>query len=481
LTPAQLVTMLDRVYDEYHAGGIFNLVLTNICDQTGTLYEAQLDAVRPYLPGGGKQACDNVFVGTTWKIWEPAKYGADLTQWWNHYAVWGGTLNERYRWDQINLSVKAWKAFKARYGLPWMHFYLSNEGDLQAFGHPTLGPSIRAATEAFLVELCRQAKAIEPARSILWSPFCWTPYTQIAEMEKTIIRRGMTDIFSAVETHTGMGINFLDVQDGVGARSGVTKPQDAALLFKDVKAAYGFSSLRMNVEQFAITTQGFVSVDTTAREQWYSEQGISPGACWELRYWNPTPTVPPTPTTVEYLTRSQWGARTDLPRLGYFVPANRRTELHIHHAASVDGNDATPNRWSRTEAVGYMRRLQTARPDLGLDIPYNRVHFVLEDLSVLICEGRGEMRTGAHTAGHNTAGFGWSVGGNFDVADHKAHEAFLTVVENEARYLRGNGFPNLCSVKSPRGWDMWGHRDTAPKSCPGNTLYWNLAPLEVAP
>jgi hypothetical protein len=220
-----------------------------------------------------------------------------------------------------------------------------------------------------------------------------------------------------------------------------------------------------------------------SREAWYVTAGYKIDAIWEGRWWKdahthgpqtPTPTFP----KIEYLTRAQWGARTDLPRLGYFVPANARYELHIHHTTAID-NDPTPNRWSRSEAIAYMRKLQTIRPDLGLDVPYTWVFFVLEDLSVLICEGRGLDRTGAHTGGHNTAGLGWSIGGNFDLIDTEAADAFLAVVQNEARYLRAHGFPNLCTRKNPKGWDVWGHRDSKLTSCPGNSLYPKLITVEV--
>jgi hypothetical protein len=475
--------MLEAVRTRYAAGEIYNLVLTGLCDQSGNLFEPQLDAIRPYLPGGTLTACDNVYVGTTWKQFSPDTYGLDKSQWYNHYAVWGGVLTEAYRWDQINLSVKAWKAFKARYSVPWMHFYLSIEGDLESFGHPTLGSRMASAWEALLIELCRQAKAIEGSRSVLWSPFCWTPYRSVPTTVKGAMEDRLTLLFHNVESATGMGINALDPQDGVGARPGVTFKEDAAELVKSIR--YGFASLRLNVEQFTTTPLGFTASPTVAREAWYASQGISPGACWELRYWYQNiVAVPPTPPPpaypkIEYLTRQQWGARTDLPRLGYFVPANRRTELHVHHTTAVDNNDTTPNRWERSEAIRYMRILQTVRPDLGLDVPYSRTYAVLEDLSVMIFEGRGDHRTGAHTAGHNTAGFGWSLLGNFDRQDDQARIAVLKVIENEARYLKANGFPNLCSVKSPKGWDVWGHRDSKQTSCPGSTVYPHLAALEV--
>ena len=486
LTPAQLTTMLEAVRSRYQAGEIYNLVLTAICDDVGNLYTDQLDAIRPFLPGGSRVACDNVYVGTNWKAFTPAAYGLDMSKWYNHYAVWGGMLTSRYRWDQITLSAKAWADFKARYNLPWMHFYLSNEADLESLGHPTLGPSVSAGIEALLIELCRQAKAVESPRSVLWSPFCWTPYRSVPADTKTRMGARLGSLLRNVKNYSGMGINFLDPQDSVGARPGITFKEDAAALYDAIHNANGVY-MGMNVEQFRATGSGFVASPAISREAWYLQsRGIPAGACWELRYWYQNlvavpPTPPPAPSypRVEYLSRSQWGARTDLPRLGYFVPADRRTELHVHHTASIDGNDSTPNRWSRAEAIRYMKILQTVRPDLGLDIPYTDVFFILEDLSVLICEGRGRERTGAHTAGHNTAGFGWSVGGNFDKADPEARDALLAVIQNEARYLRSAGFPRLCSSKNPKGWDVWGHRDTAPKSCPGSTLYPSLAGVKV--
>lgn len=481
LTPERAVTIMEKIRQARSNTNtyIYNVILTSVSDPLGHLYEPTLDAVAPYFPWGPKPAMDNLFVGSGWVPWSPDKYQADKTQWQNHYAVWGGILNSQYRWDNISLAYATWRAFKDRYQPHWMHFYLSPEADLGAFIHPTLGVPVRQAYEALLIELCRKAKSIEPHRSVSWSPFHWTPFRQQPLAARSQLHDALRTLFLNVEQYSGQGITFLDMQDSVGARPGVILKEDADELFNLIRGTYPFPSLRMNCEWFTVTPAG-LAPDPSAgiREAWYISKDDPIGACWEARWWVAAQTIPG-PQQTEFLTREQWGARTDLPRLGYHVPASRRTELHVHHTASVDANDTTPNRWSRTEAIGYMRRLQTARPDLGLDIPYNRVFFVLEDLTVLICEGRGEWRTGAHTAGHNTAGFGWSVGGNFDQTDTEARIAFLSAVENEARFQKANGFPNLCTVKSPKGWDVWGHRDTAPKSCPGNTLYPSLAAIKI--
>lgn len=185
--------------------------------------------------------------------------------------------------------------------------------------------------------------------------------------------------------------------------------------------------------------------------------------------------------TIEYLTRTEWGARTDLPRRGVIVAPDRRTEVHIHHTAAIDTSDDTPNTWDLADALGYQRRLQTVRPDLGLDIPYSFVAYLGEDnRTVWIMEGRGEDRSGAHTAGHNTVGIGFSFGGNFDIATPAADlQRAVDTIEWFARYLRTQrDMINLGTSRNPHGWQVWGHRDTKNKSCPGNHLYPLLAEVD---
>lgn len=177
---------------------------------------------------------------------------------------------------------------------------------------------------------------------------------------------------------------------------------------------------------------------------------------------------------VVYLSRTDWGARTDLGRLGYGVARRRRTEVHIHHTAAIDTSDDTPNTWDLEHALRYQQRLQTVRPDLGLDVPYNFVAYIGEDShTVWIMEGRGLDFSGAHTKGHNTAGIAVSFGGNFDLPvdpDDLARGVaavrwFLTLLRTEYRLTA------LGTVTSPKGWPVWGHRDSSRKSCPGNNLY----------
>lgn len=179
---------------------------------------------------------------------------------------------------------------------------------------------------------------------------------------------------------------------------------------------------------------------------------------------------------VVYLPRSAWGANPAYPRLGYLVPKGRRTHIIQHHTVGVD-SDATPNIWETEEEVRHqMRRLQTIRPDLGLDVPYNFVFFQMKSGDLYVCEGRGEDRTGAHTRGHNTEGIGCAWHGNFESfpfarREISAASSFFGWLKNE------RGMVNLGTVKPP-GRDTFGHRDFRDPNdrrtwtaCPGQHLY----------
>ena len=117
-----------------------------------------------------------------------------------------------------------------------------------------------------------------------------------------------------------------------------------------------------------------------------------------------------------YLDRAAWGARTDLPRLGYVVPRNQFKRLICHHTVIVmqdfDGDGYLHG--DVDDVRRYMRALQTSRPDLGLDVPYSFVVFRgVGDYDYIVCEGRGFDRTGAHTPGYNSSAYGVSFAGDY--------------------------------------------------------------------
>jgi hypothetical protein len=183
-----------------------------------------------------------------------------------------------------------------------------------------------------------------------------------------------------------------------------------------------------------------------------------------------------TGSNVIVLSRAEWGARTDLPRLGVLVDRTRRREVFIHHTVIVDG-DATRNEFeNREEVLGAMRVLQTARrQDLGADVPYSFVGFCMKSGDLLLCEGRGLNRGGAHTKGHNTVALGIALQGNFQDVPLPGHfDAQLTALGNWLRRLRQEeGFVNLGSDR-PHGRDVYGHRDIAATACPGKHTFDKL-------
>lgn len=180
---------------------------------------------------------------------------------------------------------------------------------------------------------------------------------------------------------------------------------------------------------------------------------------------------------VRFFRREQWGADAALPRRGHPIGPRRRTEVFVHHTAIIDRDDS-PNEWTTiAEVKARMRALQRVRPDLGLDIPYNVVAFCMTNGSLVICEGRGLHRTGAHTRNHNRSAIGIAFQGNFETEPlPRAMDSQLAGLSWWLRDLRNNrGFVRL-GYSRPGAAQVWGHRDapTARTQCPGQRLYDKL-------
>lgn len=162
-----------------------------------------------------------------------------------------------------------------------------------------------------------------------------------------------------------------------------------------------------------------------------------------------------------YLTREDWVARTDLSRLGHNVPRDQRIEVIFHHTVIVD-HDATPNLWETVDEVkAKMRQLQTIRPDLGLDVPYSFVIFLMADGTIIVGEGRGSDRRGAHTYGHNRTGIGIAFEGNFELPVDVG--PFTPEVNRVLGWLKfDEGMGNLQAIRK--------HDDFSDTSCPGESI-----------
>ncbi|KKN60717.1 hypothetical protein LCGC14_0529160 [marine sediment metagenome] len=113
-----------------------------------------------------------------------------------------------------------------------------------------------------------------------------------------------------------------------------------------------------------------------------------------------------------YFDRAEWGANPAI-RGGYAIDPRRKLETDIHHTVIVD-RDATPDLWeTEAEVKTKMRQLQVIRSDIT-DVPYNDVGFLMANRTLIVCEGRGQARTGAHTRGRNTRGYGFAFEGDME-------------------------------------------------------------------
>lgn len=190
-----------------------------------------------------------------------------------------------------------------------------------------------------------------------------------------------------------------------------------------------------------------------------------------------------------FVSREAWRPNLGLPRLGGSVDRNARTHVIVHHTVTPDTDD-TPNVWENEEDVfAQMRRLQVARPDLGFDVPYNFVVFLFNGNALIVCEGRGEDRTGAHTKGHNTAGIAMSFAGNFDAIAIPASEVasrmhllskFLGWLKFSASHPEYGDHPPLRNLGSlrPNGRNVFLHKDFKNTACPGRQLEPHLASID---
>ncbi|KKL77163.1 hypothetical protein LCGC14_2037610 [marine sediment metagenome] len=186
---------------------------------------------------------------------------------------------------------------------------------------------------------------------------------------------------------------------------------------------------------------------------------------------------------VQYLSRREWGADESLPRLGQEYPADVPTEAIQHHTVIID-NDATPNLWeSAAEVIPKMRQLQTIRPDLGLDVPYSYVAFLMQythKKGLILCEGRGPYRRGAHTKYHNRTGRAMAIEGNTSLGAPLAN--YIEMLSWAWGWIKEeHGLVNLGTVTTPRGGIVFGHRDFLQTICPGQHMMNIIDQLTLTP
>ena len=191
-----------------------------------------------------------------------------------------------------------------------------------------------------------------------------------------------------------------------------------------------------------------------------------------------------------FVDRQGWGAKKSFPRMGHRVPRAKRTHVIIHHTVVTDRSDTSPAVWETLrEIYRNMRRLQTIRPDLGNDVPYNFVVYLMARKSgIVICEGRGEDRSGAHTKGHNTEGIGVAFAGNFEdetVAGLEVSKrvyllsGFLGWLKYDPSHLEYGTYRAMKNLGSMRPSDraVYFHQDFKNTACPGKRAIPHLSQL----
>ena len=175
---------------------------------------------------------------------------------------------------------------------------------------------------------------------------------------------------------------------------------------------------------------------------------------------------------VRYLTRADWGAN---PRIvgGHLMDgAAEKIEIPVHHTVIVD-NDATPDLWETlVEVKAKMRQLQVIRADIT-DVPYNAVGFLMADRSLIVCEGRGPNRSGAHTIGHNRRGYGFAFEGNMEALPNPDVSLWVPRLNRFFGWVKAEQLPRLGTFVTNHehgAHQFFPHQDVSATACPGRAV-----------
>ncbi|MFG0329854.1 MAG: hypothetical protein ACF8PN_08155 [Phycisphaerales bacterium] len=168
------------------------------------------------------------------------------------------------------------------------------------------------------------------------------------------------------------------------------------------------------------------------------------------------------PIHVTHLTRDDWGGGP--VRKGYWIPTEQVEGWVLHHTVATGPENGD------IDAIGaWMRQLQAMRPDLGSEVPYSVIPFRgATDDSVVLADGRGPNRTGAHTAGLNSTRYAWSLPGDYRFKDPTVGQIW------GMRWIAGEWTPHA-SVGSI------GHQQAPPYWVGGTNLNATACPGDLAP
>lgn len=148
--------------------------------------------------------------------------------------------------------------------------------------------------------------------------------------------------------------------------------------------------------------------------------------------------------------RAEWGAQ--FPR-GFGPAPLPAREVWLHHTVT---RAPAPNPPAECSAMHALESIGHGRFGGGVSYTF------LVMPSGRVYEGHGVDRLGAHTVGHNSAGRGIALVGNYDTAEPSA--AMLTAVVDLLRHGHGAGWWTTPALTG-------GHRDVKATACPGNRAY----------
>jgi hypothetical protein len=137
--------------------------------------------------------------------------------------------------------------------------------------------------------------------------------------------------------------------------------------------------------------------------------------------------------------------------------------LIIHHSYSMWGNREAIDAWHRArgwKGIGYHRVICNGFPTYASWAKGQR----LDAWDGKIQQGRPDTEAGAHTVGWNSKSLGICLVGNFD-ADLPTPKQWAALIDACVR---------LCRCYGLTAANIHGHREFAPKTCPGR-----LFPLEA--
>lgn len=170
-----------------------------------------------------------------------------------------------------------------------------------------------------------------------------------------------------------------------------------------------------------------------------------------------------------WISRAEWGANPLNVQVGHATPHEQYDGLVVHHTVIVmpDYDHDGLVGGDIDDICSYMRQLQRARPDLGLEVPYSFVIFEGSTPDeVIVAEGRGFGRTGAHTIGYNSTRYGCALAG-----DYTAREP----TPGQIAGIRWVG----AQLADPSGAvSTLGHRDVYATACPGVDAYPHLDEMQ---